>query len=484
MTWTVDEQLALTATEAVDAIQTGRLKATEYIATLLARAAALSTLNALTALNMEGALAAAQQIDALPAATRAALPLAGLPIVVKDNINTRGLLTSAGTPALDGFVPDNNAPSVQRLLDAGAIVLGKANMHELAFGITSTNLASHAGPVRNPYDASLMPGGSSGGTAVAVAARIVPAGLGTDTGGSTRIPAALTGTAGFRPSVGDGGSERRYHDPNAVLPISHTRDTVGPMARNVADLALLDAVITGSGPLPDVELSTLRIGLPAPLWAGLEYALEDVARAALKRLDAAGVTLVPVEMPDLLDLNAKVGSVIAIHEARDDVPAWLVANHAPVQTVAEIAARIASPDVRAAYDAILAAPFVNQYQTALTVLRPQLQQHYAQTFAAHRLDALLFPTTRLTAVPIDDINGSSAVTINGGAPIDEMNAFLRNTDPASNAGIPGLSLAAGLTINGLPVGLELDGPLGSDRRLLAIGVAFEQLLGIMAGPTL
>jgi Asp-tRNA(Asn)/Glu-tRNA(Gln) amidotransferase A subunit family amidase len=484
MTWTVDEQLALTATQAAAAIQTGRLKATEYIATLLARAAALSTLNALTALNMEGALAAAQRLDALTPEARAALPLAGLPIVVKDNINTQGLMTSAGTPALETFVPRDNAPTVQRLLDAGAIILGKANMHELAFGITSTNLAPHAGPVRNPYDPGLIPGGSSGGTAVAIAARIVPAGLGTDTGGSTRIPAALTGTAGFRPSVGNGGAERRYHDPNAVVPISHTRDTVGPMARNVADIALLDGVVTGAGPLPDVALNSLRIGLPAPLWDDLERALEDVVRAALPQLEAAGVTFVPVEMDELLELNDKIASPIAIHEAHDDVPAWLVANDAPVKTLAEVAARIASPDVRGIYDTILADPLAQQYQTALTVWRPQLQALYAQTFATHRLDALLFPTTRLAAVPIDDLAGSSAVSINGGAPIDELSAYLRNTDPASNAGIPGLSLPAGLTAEGLPVGLELDGPLGSDRRLLAIGVAFEQVLGALPAPTL
>jgi len=479
MTWTVDEQLALTATQAVAAIQTDRLKATEYIATLLARAAALSTLNALTALNMEGALAAAQRLDALTPEARAALPLAGLPIVVKDNINTQGLMTSAGTPALESFVPRENAPSVQRLL-----VLGKANMHELAMGITSTNLAPHAGPVRNPYDPGLIPGGSSGGTAVAIAARIVPAGLGTDTAGSTRIPAALTGTAGFRPSVGNGGAERRYHDPNAVVPISHTRDTVGPMARNVADIALLDGVVTGAGPLPDVAMNSLRIGLPAPLWEDLEYALEDVVRAALPQLEAAGVTFVTVEMDDLLDLNDKIASAVAIHEAHDDVPAWLVANDAPVKTLAEVAARIASPDVRSIYDAILADPLAQQYQIALTVWRPQLQALYAQTFAAHRLDALLFPTTRLAAVPIDDFAGSSAVSINGGAPIDELSAYLRNTDPASTAGIPGLSLPAGLTAEGLPVGLELDGPLGSDRRLLAIGVAFEQVLGALPAPTL
>src|ERR1700733_3829051 len=144
MAWTVDEQLALSAPQAVAAIQSGRLAATDYVGTLLARAAALSSLNALTTLDLPGALAAARRIDALPASAKAQLPPAGLPVVVKDNINTAGLQTSAGTPALAGFVPSTNAPSVQRLVDAGAIVLGKANMHELAFGITSTNFATHA----------------------------------------------------------------------------------------------------------------------------------------------------------------------------------------------------------------------------------------------------------------------------------------------------------------------------------------------------
>ncbi|MGF6755710.1 indoleacetamide hydrolase [Paraburkholderia sp. GAS42] len=484
MTWTVDEQLALTATEAVAAIQQGRLLATDYVATLLARAAALSTLNALTALNMEGALDAARRIDALSTAEKARLPLAGLPVVVKDNINTVGLQTSAGTPALENFIPKTNAPSVQRLLDAGAIVLGKANMHELAFGITSTNLAPHAGPVRNPYDPSLIPGGSSGGTAAAIAARIAPAGLGTDTGGSTRIPAALTGTAGFRPSVGNGGAARRYHDTNAVVPISRTRDTVGPMARTVADIALLDGVITGDTALPAVSLAGLRIGLPAQLWEGLEHALARIARDALARLEAAGVIFVDVDMPDLITLNDKVSSPVALHEPVDDVPAWLVANDAPVKTVVDIAVRIACPDVRSAYDAIIADVFASQYEAAMNTWRPQLQQLYDATFSMHRIDALLFPTTPLAAVPLDEVNGSSSVTINGGEPLDEMSAFLRNTDPASNAGIPGLSVPAGLTKDGRPVGIELDGPTGSDRRLLAIGIAFEQVLKPLPAPVL
>ncbi|ALP65922.1 indoleacetamide hydrolase [Paraburkholderia caribensis] len=484
MHWTVDEQLALSATQAVAAIQSGRLDALDYVATLLARAAALDTLNAFTAIDMEGALAAAKRIDALPPDEKARLPLAGLPVVIKDNINTAGLLTSAGTPALNGFKPKTDAPSVRKLIDAGAIVLGKTNMHELAFGITSANLSPHAGVVRNPYDPSLIAGGSSGGTAVAVAARVCPAGLGSDTGGSTRIPAALTGIAGFRPSVGNGGAERRYHDPHAVVPISHTRDTVGPMARTVADVALLDGVITGDTALPDVPLPALRIGLPEPLWADLEGATEDVARAALTTLAAAGVTFVPVAMPDLLRLNEQTGGPIAIHEALDDVRDYLVANDAPVRTVGELAARIASPDVRNIYDVVLAGALAQHYADAMNTWRPQLQRHYADTFAAERLDALLFPTTRLAAVPIDEVNGSSVVSIDGAPAIDEMTAYLRNTDPASNAGIPGLSLPAGLTQDGLPVGIELDGPLGSDRRLLAIGIAFEALLGAVPAPTI
>ena len=153
--------------------------------------------------------------------------------------------TSGGTPALHNAQPKTNAPSLQALFEAGAIIIGKTNLHELAFGITSTNLSPFAGPVKNPYDKTRIPGGSSGGTAAAIAAGIVTCGLGTDTGGSTRIPAALTGTVGLRPSVGNGGAQRRYNDANMVVPISHTRDTVGPMGRTVADVALLDSVITG-----------------------------------------------------------------------------------------------------------------------------------------------------------------------------------------------------------------------------------------------
>ena len=215
------EQMAMSSSQAVAAIRTGRLSAEAYVNTLLARAEQLKDLNAFITLDRAGALAAARAVDALRSSGAALPSLAGLPIVVKDNINTKNLPTTAGTAALRNVQPKSNAPTLQKLIDAGAIVFGKTNMHELAFGITSTNLTSFAGPVKNPYDTTRIPGGSSGGTAVAIAARIVPSGLGTDTGGSTRVPAALCGIVGLRPSGGNGGS--------GVVPISHTRDTVGPM---------------------------------------------------------------------------------------------------------------------------------------------------------------------------------------------------------------------------------------------------------------
>ena len=231
-----------TAAEIVASIRDKKMTAVGAVRAALERAEQLKDLNAFIILNKDAALAAAAQVDA----GQKTGVLAGLPIVVKDNINTADMPTSGGTPALQHARPTKNAPSLQKLLDAGAIVIGKTNMHELAFGITSTNLSSFAGPVKNPYDTTRIPGGSSGGTSAAIAARIVACGLGSDTGGSTRVPAALTGTVGLRPSVGNGGAQRRYHDDNLVVPISHTRDTVGPMGRTVADVALLDSVITGT----------------------------------------------------------------------------------------------------------------------------------------------------------------------------------------------------------------------------------------------
>ena len=473
----------MTSAEALSRIRAGRLSAEAYVSAMLDRAERLRGLDALIAIDRPGAIAQARKIDAMRSSGTLLPVLAGLPIVVKDNINTRDLPTTGGTSALRGVRPSANAPVLQKLIDAGAIVIAKANLHELAFGITSTNLSTFAGPVKNPYDRTRIPGGSSGGTAAAIAARIVPAGLGTDTGGSTRIPAALCGIVGLRPSVGNGGAERRY-DGSGVVPISHTRDTVGPMGRTVGDVALLDAVITGEPPIfSAASLSGLRIGLPASFWAGLDTQLAAVLAQARARLASAGVVFVEVDTVGLMALNDKVSSAIALHEPIADIPAYLAATGVTGIGVREIAAGVASPDVQGAFGAIQGDVAGPGYPDAMRVFRPQMQSLYAEYFRANRLEAMMFPTTVAPAVAIDPVAGSGKFSLNGAEPVDTFGTMIRNTDPGSNAGIPGLALPAGMTPGGLPVGLELDGPLGSDRRLIAIGLAFENVLGTLRPPS-
>ncbi len=481
---------AWTAIEAVAAIKDGVVSAQDYLAAMVDRAKALSDLNAMITLDEAGALSAAQRIDADRLAGKPLGALAGLVIVVKDNIHSQALKTTGGTQALAGFVPTRHAPSLQKLLDAGAVLLGKSNLHEMAFGITSTNFFLGTGddgacnhPCRNPYDRTRIPGGSSGGTAVAIAARFSPAGLGTDTGGSTRVPAALCGIAGFRPSVGNGGAQRRYHDENAVVPISRTRDTVGPMARTVADLALLDAVITGTSSPKPKPLNGLRLGLPASFWVGLDRQVQAVCEEACRKLADSGVVLVTVDLIGLMALNDQVSFQIALTEPKTDIPSYLLANGMALG-LNEIEAGLSSPDVKGAFGAILADAFIGQYDAAIKVHRPAMQDLYAKYFAANQLDAVLFPTTILTAPTIDALKGSSTLRVNGGDEADTFTTVIRNTDPCSNAGLPGLSIPAGLTRDGLPVGLELDGPLGSDQDLLAIGMSIEALLGPLAAPKL
>ncbi len=501
---TVDEQLALTATQALTAYKAGSLTATAYVTNLIQRAKSLSDLNAMITLDEVGALAAAKQVDADRAAGKTLGVLAGLPIVVKDNINTKGMKTTGGTSSLRNFTPKTNAPSVQKLVDAGAIILGKSNLHEWAFGITNTNFTLGIDPItkeatrpcKNPYDNTRIPGGSSGGTAVAIAARFAPAGLGTDTGGSTRVPASFCGIAGFRPSVGEGaGKGRRYPDTaNDALPISTTRDTVGPMGRTVADIALLDAVITG-GAVPTAKtLKGLKIGIPAAFWTDLDDGVKTVADAAKKKLADTGVVFVDADLTGIMALNDAISFPIALHEPIAAIPAYLTANNAPVTTVAQVQSGLASPDVVGAFGAIAGDVFFAAYAAAMvptTGGRAQLQKLYKDYFVAQGVECVLFPTTLLAAPKIDAATGSSSgklpYTVGGVAKQTARDTFstcIFHTDPCTNAGIPSLSIPAGLTAAGLPVGMEIDGPLGSDANLLAIGMAMEAVWGSVRAPAL
>ena len=243
----------LSASEAAARIRAGTLKSEDLVRALIDVIERKRDLNAFITFDRDRAIASAHKADTLAARKSFAGPLHGVPIVVKDNIHVAGLPNSAGTPALRDFVPTRNAPVAEKLIRAGAIVLGKTNMHELAFGVTSNNAAF--GPARNAYDPSRIAGGSSGGTANAIAARMAAAGLGSDTGGSVRIPAALNGIAGLRPTLG------RYSQ-EGITPIAHTRDTAGPMAREVVDLVLLDTIITGARDrVAALPLKGLRLGV-------------------------------------------------------------------------------------------------------------------------------------------------------------------------------------------------------------------------------
>ncbi len=243
-----------TATELVAMMEAGETSSARIVTELLRRVGEAGSLNAFITIDAEGALARAAELDQLRSQGNILGPLHGLPLVAKDNIHVAGLPNTAGTPGLREFTPDVDNAVIAALLDAGAIIIRKTNMHELAFGITSDNAAF--GSVANPFDTKTFAGGSSGGTASAIAAGLAPAGLGTDTGGSVRIPAALTGTTGFRPSNG------RY-PLSGVTPISHTRDTIGLITWNVADLILLDSVIDPHGAaVPSLAAGEIRLGVP------------------------------------------------------------------------------------------------------------------------------------------------------------------------------------------------------------------------------
>jgi mandelamide amidase len=468
------EMTELSAGEAAARIRAGTLKSEDLVRALADVIERRRDLNAFISFDRERALASAHKADTFAARKSFAGPLHGVPIVIKDNIHVAGLPNSAGTPALRDFVPTRSAPVAEKLIRAGAIVLGKTNMHELAFGITSNNAAF--GPARNAYDPSRIAGGSSGGTANAIAARMAPAGLGSDTGGSIRIPAALNGIAGLRPTLG------RYAQ-EGITPIAHSRDTAGPMAREVADLVLLDSVITGARDrVTAPPLKGLRLGVcRAVFFRDLEPETERLTEATLDRLQAAGAEIVEVDMAGLVDLNAKISFPVALYEARTDLTRYLK-RFRPALDLLTLAERIASPDVKGLFASAIvpgakdAVPD-KAYLDALAA-RPQLQRLYADTFKNHHIAALVFPTTPLPAAPI----GDDETTPLNGHPVPTFFTFIQNTDPGSNAGIPGLSVPIGRTTGGLPIGLELDGPANSDRRLLGIGLAVEALLGRLPGP--
>jgi amidase len=468
------------------AMGSGRTTAVALVDYYLARIEELDragpTLNAIATVN-ERARQRAASLDRERAAGRVRGPLHGIPIVVKDNFETRGMPTTAGSRALEGFAPERDAFLVQRLREAGAIVLAKTNMQEFAYGITS--VGSGFGVVRNPYAPNRNPGGSSSGTAAAVAANLAVIGLGTDTCGSIRIPAAFNNLVGLRGTQGL--TSRR-----GIVPLSSTQDIGGPLARSVMDLALTLDVIAGFDPKDDqtaegygrgsasyaaglnaTALQGARIGVleEALLVEPQDRSVANVVGFAVDDMRALGATIVRVSVPGLWKAfeSRLNGFFVLVYEFKRDINAYLMENpDAPVRSLADIIATGAyHPDVN---DSLRASEAMGpgsrrEYLEALAQ-RDALRRLLLATMAREGLDVLVYPTVRRTSAPV-------------GAPQPGSNCLL-----AANTGLPALSIPAGFTPQGLPVGIELLGVPWSEQRLLALAYAFEQGAGKRQPPNL
>jgi indoleacetamide hydrolase len=461
----------LSAVEATAAMRRGELAAEDYAEALLARAARLPQLNAFCTLDPPSVRAAAREADLRRRGSRTLGRLHGLPLPVKDSINTRALPTSNGTRSLAGFRPHEDAPVLAPLFAEGAILMGKTSLHELSCGWTSNNTFS--GPVRNPYDLTRTPGGSSGGSAAAVAARIAPLALGEDTYGSIRVPASFCGLVGFRPTHG------RY--PNdGVMPLSRGRfDQSGPLARCVADVVLFDSVVTGrelafSPPL----LERVRVGFPpGQLTAGIDPECERLLEHALETLTRSGVQIVHAEVPAIFLEASDVERAILHEELLSSMMKYLDAQGASVTLDELIDA--ASENLKPLLLASRTPGPREAYERALQ-RRVQIETSAAEYFREHRLDALALPPTLMAAFAQSDAH---AVDI-AGQRVDLFEAIGRNVAIGSCARLASLVLPIGRTGGGLPFGVELAAPSGADERLLALSLAIERVLGPIEPPAL
>jgi indoleacetamide hydrolase len=465
--------IELSAVEAIALMRRGDASAEDYATALLARCDAGRRLNAFISISPDRVKEAARAADRLRAAGARLGPLHGLPIPIKDSVNTKDHPTTSGTESLRGFRPKHDAPVVRALRAAGGIVLGKTNLQEMSLGYTSTNMAF--GAVRNPYDPTRIPGGSSGGTAVAVAARMAPLGLAEDTCGSIRVPAALCGIAGFRPTTG------RY--PSAgVMPLTPLFDTVGPHARTVADLALFDSVMTGDfDVLTPPPARAARLAVPrAQYFTDLDPEVARVTDDALARLAQAGATVVDAEVEDLVERVEAANYAIICHDTVASIRGYLREFGTGV-TFEQLLARVGG-NIRESLEARIPGGRLwvpdEAYAQARDVHRPALQDALARCFRTREVSAVVYPTTLVPATPIGEEQEVSVA----GKRIPFRTTMARNVAPASCAGLPSLVLCAGLTPDGLPVGIEFAGPAGRDRELLALGQTLEAIIGRAPAP--
>ncbi len=410
-------------------------------------------LNAFITVLAAEARADALRADAEIAAGRCRGPLHGVPISLKDLIDLEGAPTTAASRVLQGRVAAADAAVTARLRDAGAVFLGKCNLHEFAFGTTSEDSAY--GPVRNPWDETRSAGGSSGGSAAAVVSGMSVASIGTDTGGSIRIPAAVCGCVGLKPTGGE-------LPCDGIIPLSRTLDHVGPLARSAADAWLLFHVLAGN-PNPDglpsarASAGSLRLGLLKPYFLDvLEHEVEEALGLALDRLAGAGVAIAERAVRHADDI-ATVYLHLQLPEASAYHARMLEAH--PERYTAPVRQRLEMGRYVLAEDYVRA-------RTGAEKLRGEVDA------ALEDVDALVLPTVPITAQPI----GSTTLSIGGQAyPVRAL--MLRLTQLFNITGHPAISLPCGRSGGTLPVGLQVVGRRGRTPDLLALAATIEEVLG-------
>ncbi len=450
----------------------------EVTRTFIERIDKYSALNAFITVDPAAVLAQARAADAR-IARGDAHPLTGVPIAHKDIFCADGWLTTCGSRMLSNFVAPYDAAVIAKFKDAGAVILGKTNMDEFAMG--SSNETSFFGPVKNPWDTSTVPGGSSGGSAVAVAARLAPAATGTDTGGSIRQPAALTGITGMKPSYG---RVSRY----GMIAFASSLDQGGPMTRTVEDAALLLNVMAGfdsrdstsvNEPVPDYatgldrDIKGLRIGVPKEFFSeGLSSDIARVIEDALAELKKLGAELVDIALP-----NSKLALpcyyVLAPSEASSNLARYDGARYgyrAPeyadlADMYSKTRAQGFGPEVKRRImigTYALSAGYYDAYYLKALKLRRLIAEEFRRAF--EMCDVIAGPTSPTTAFKL-------------GAKVDDPVAMYLNdiyTIPINLAGLPGISVPAGFGADGLPVGLQLIARYFDDARLLNVANRFQQ----------
>ena len=442
----------MTIAEAGKALRSRHVSSVELTQECLNQIAKLnSVLNAFITVTGDSALARAEELDGELAHGVDRGPLHGIPIAHKDLMWTKGIRTTSGSKIFADFVPDRDAAVVQRLADAGAVMVGKAGLHELAYGITSDN--PHFGTVRNSRNREHSPGGSSGGSGVAVAAGMAFLATGTDTGGSIRVPASFCGVTGLKPTYG-------WIDRSGVQPLGLSLDHVGPLTRTVGDARLaLHAMAhaTRLKPAPQ-SIGEIRVGLPENYYfETVAPEVRDAVHAAARRAEEVGARVIGVRVPDMEALNA-AGLVILLAEA------------AAVHQMNLARRSDFGADVLALLDQgslVPAADYVNAQR--------QRKVFLSQFHALFRdIDCLFTPTTPIAAPRI----GQTEVELNG-VKYETRMLTTRFVRAFNVLGFPALSIPCGASREGLPIGLQMVARPFEENLLLALGEALESALAMI-----